>query len=186
MNHLGTQIIHTGRLLLRPYRRGDEYQMYRNFLGDSRVTEYVSWETYPSAEAARELLQLHLFSYRQNPRGYYEWAIVRNGEIIGSADAFDIREETESCEVGCTVGSRFWGAGFAEEALRAVIYFLFEEVGFRRISASCGAENTSARMLLENVGMRCEGRFRRAVRYRSGEEDDLLHYAVLREDLYGQ
>ena len=105
--------------------------------------------------------------------------------IIGSADAFDIREETESCEVGCTVGSRFWGAGFAEEALRAVIYFLFEEVGFRRISASCGAENTSARMLLENVGMRCEGRFRRAVRYRSGEEDDLLHYAVLREDLYG-
>ena len=113
MNHLGTQIIHTGRLLLRPYRRGDEYQMYRNFLGDSRVTEYVSWETYPSAEAARELLQLHLLSYRQNPRGYYEWAIVRNGEIIGSADAFDIREETESCEVGCTVGSRFWGAGFA-------------------------------------------------------------------------
>ena len=159
--------------------------MYRNFLGDSRVTEYVSWETYPSAEAAKELLQLHLLSYRQNPRGYYEWAIVRNGEIIGSADAFDIREETESCEVGCTVGSRFWGAGFAEEALRAVIYFLFEEVGFRRISASCGAENTSARMLLENVGMRCEGRFRRAVRYRSGEEDDLLHYAVLREDLYG-
>lgn len=186
MNHLGTQYIRTEHLLLRPFRPGDGKPMYYNFLGDPRVTEYVSWDTYRSAAMAEELLKLHLLNYQRNPRTYYEWAVQLDGELIGAADAFHIREETESCEIGCTIGSRFWGHGFAEEALSAVLFFLFEEVGFRRISASCSSENAAARMLLENLGMRLEGRFRQAVRYRDGAYDDLLYYAVLREELYGQ
>ena len=186
MNHLGTQYIRTERLLLRPFRAGDGEQMYHNFLGDPGVTEYVSWDTYRDAATAEKLLRLHLLNYRRNPRTYYEWAVQLDDRIIGAADAFQIREDTESCEIGCTIGSRFWGKGFAQEALSAVLFFLVEEVGFRRISASCGSENTSARMLLENLGMRLEGRFRQAVRYRDGSYDDLLYYAVLREELYGQ
>lgn len=185
MNHLGTQLIYTDRLRLRPYRRGDEYQMYRNFLGDPLVTRYVTWETYQNAGVARELLHLHLFQYERNPRKYYEWAIEADGELIGSVDAFDIKEEIGACEIGCVVGSEYWGRGIATEALSAVIFFLFEEVGFHRISATHHEENIAAGIILENVGMRREGRLRSAVRNKDGTLSDLICYAVLREDLYG-
>lgn len=186
MVHLGTQLIYTDRLVLRPYRKGDEYQMYRNFLGDPAVTQYVSWETYQSVSVARELLELHLYNYRFDPFHYYEWAVEFEGEIVGSVDAFDIQDDIRSCEIGCTIGSRYWGRGIATEAIGAIIYYLFEEVGFRRISASHYAENTSAALLLLNAGMQREGRLRGAARRSDGTFDDLICYGVLREDMRTQ
>ncbi len=184
MNHLGTRLIYTDRLKLRPYRRGDEYQMYRNFLGDPLVTRYVTWETYQSVGVTRELLQLHLLQYERNPHRYYEWAIEADGALIGSVDAFHIEESVRACEIGCVVGSAYWGRGIATEAIQAVIFFLFEEVGFHRISATYHAENTAAGIILQNAGMQYEGRFRSAVRNKDGTMSDLICCAVLREDLY--
>ena len=66
-----------------------------------------------------------------------------------------------------------------------MIFFLFEEVGFHRISATHHEENIAAGIILENVGMRREGRLRSAVRNKDGTLSDLICYAVLREDLYG-
>ena len=183
MNHLGTQLIYTGRFRLRPYRKGDEYQMYHNFLGDPLVTRYVTWETYQNIDVARQLLYLHLFHYQKQPRTYYEWAIEAGGELIGSVDAFNIQEDICACEIGCVVGSKYWGRGIATEALSAVIFFLFEEVGFHRVCATHHEKNTAAGIILENVGMRREGRLRSAVKNKDGTFGDLICYGVLKEDL---
>ncbi len=183
MNHLGTQFIFTERLILRPFRRGDEYQMYRNFLSDPLVTKYTSWETYQNVDVARALLELHLINYARNPLTYYEWAVERNGEIIGSVDAFHIRDDTESCEVGCSIGSPYWSNGYASEALWTIICFLFEEVGFYRISASHHEKNEAAARLLKNIGVRYEGRLRGAFKNRDGTFSDVLTYGILRDDI---
>ena len=56
MTHAGTEILETGRLLLRPFRLEDAEAMYRNWASDKDVTKYLTWPVHASPEASAEVL----------------------------------------------------------------------------------------------------------------------------------
>ena len=43
MNHCGTRILETPRLLLRPLTMDDAQMMYDNWASDPAVTKYLRW-----------------------------------------------------------------------------------------------------------------------------------------------
>lgn len=46
LNHVGTQIIETPRLILRRFQIDDAEQMYNNWASDTLVTKYLSWSAH--------------------------------------------------------------------------------------------------------------------------------------------
>ncbi len=48
MNHLGTKILETDRLVLRPFKETDVEDMYYNWASSDQVTRYLTWPTHTS------------------------------------------------------------------------------------------------------------------------------------------
>ena len=62
-----------------------------------------------------------------------------------------------------------------------MVDFEFRELGLRRISAWCIAENTASARVLERLGFRQEGRLRQN-QYFKGQWWDTMLYAILAEE----
>ena len=57
MRHLGARVLHTPRLILRPFREEDAEAMFRNWASDPQVTKFLTWPTHPNVEVSRGVLK---------------------------------------------------------------------------------------------------------------------------------
>jgi aminoglycoside 6'-N-acetyltransferase len=73
------------------------------------------------------------------------------------------------------------GEGYATEAIRLLVEYLFAGYPVERVAAFTDHGNRPAQRVLEKVGFRREGILRRAM-FRDGQWQDVAVYGVLRED----
>ena len=135
MNHLGTKILKTDRLLLRPFQLTDAEAMYRNWASDPDVTRFLTWPTHTSPEVSAKVLADWVGQYGKPE--YYQWAIVpvTIGGPIGSIAVAGYDSRLGQPEIGYCIGKKWWRQGYTSEALNRVIDFLFDEAGAVRIAA---------------------------------------------------
>jgi [ribosomal protein S5]-alanine N-acetyltransferase len=69
--------------------------------------------------------------------------------------------EGRDCEISYQFHTRFWGQGFAREAVGAVMRHALDDAGRHRIVAVAQAANTASRRLLDALGLVEIGRVRR-------------------------
>ena len=180
--HKGTQTIETPRLILRRFEPYDAPAMYRNWASDPEVTKYLTWPTHSNEQITACVVQNWVDDYRQP--NFYQWAIIlkENGpEPIGSISGHEVNDLIERIEIGYCMGKRWWGKGIMAEALGAVIWYLFEIVGFNRIQARHDPNNPASGVVMRKCGMRYEGTFRQADRNNQGI-CDVAWYGILRSD----
>lgn len=63
-------------------------------------------------------------------------------------------------ELGYSIHPRFWGNGYASEAVRRVVDLAFGELGAHRVQATCWVKNPRSAGVLKNAGLRKEGTLR--------------------------
>ena len=128
MNQLGSKILETPRLRLRPFRASDAEQAFANWMSDSAVTRFLTWEPHSDLSFTRELLALWE-EEAQSPETYH-WAIVwkENGEVAGDISVVAADMRSESAAVGYCLSRALWGKGVMTEALFRVVEYLFGEV----------------------------------------------------------
>src|SRR4029078_11209750 len=78
------------------------------------------------------------------------------------------------------------GHGYATEAVRELIRLCFEDLGLRRVTANCFADNGASARLMQRVGMRLEIHTLRESLHRSGEWLDGMGYALLADEWAGR
>lgn len=181
MRNLGTERIITNRLELRRFEETDVEAVYKNYGSDPKVNEYISFAPCAEMDSCRQFIEMHLIQY-ESDLSFYGWAITLDNQVIGSIGLFDVDENTEQCELGYSVGSRWWGNGYATEAASAVLDFAFNKVGIHRIYASHHIDNTASGKVLTKIGMQYEGTMRDGQRNFDGSFSDLKLYAKLVTD----
>ena len=181
MNKLGTKRMETDRLILRKYVIEDAEDMYNNWASDPEVTKFLTWPTHPSVDITRMLLQDWIPKYEDG--GYFNWVIElkENGRAIGNISVVRLKEEIEAAEIGYCMSRAYWGQGIMPEALRAVMDFLFDEVGLNRVAAYHDANNPKSGRVMDKAGMKFEGVLRQARRNNLGICDEVW-YAAIKED----
>ena len=114
---------------------------------------------------------------------FYQWAIVPKdiNEPIGSISVVSTNEKTQMAEIGYCIGRSWWNQGITSEALRAVIDFMFDQVGANRIQAKHDVNNPHSGMVMKKCGMKYEGTMRSAGVNNQGL-CDLRIYALLKSD----
>ncbi|MDF2543652.1 MAG: N-acetyltransferase [Herbinix sp.] len=182
MQHKGTKTIEMVRLKLRKFEMSDSQDMFQNWANDPEVCRYLSWAPYGSLTAVQLKMKEWVEDYYSDT---YRWAIELNStrQVIGSISIFGADDKKQACEVGYCIGTAWWGQGIMTEALRAVLHYMFYEVGFHRIQAVHDSRNVASGRVMQKVGMQYEGILRHATISRDGIYVDYVVYAKLSTDL---
>lgn len=162
MNHCGTKSIETERLLLRAIRESDADAVFKNWTSDEKVTEFLCWKTHTDISETEQVIK-EIVEQSNNP-DFYHWVIVLKeiGEPIGTIHVLAQNEKVGMAHIAYTIGSKWWHKGITTEALRAIIPFLFNEVGFNRIEARYDPDNQHSGSVMKKCGFKYEGTLRQA------------------------
>lgn len=177
LKHKGTVTIETPRLILRQARIEDAEPMFRNWANDSDVTKYLTWPPHGNVEVTKKVLANWVESYKEDD--YYQWMIVPKelGEPIGSIMAAS-HGRAESAHIGYCIGKLWWYQGIMSETLKAVMDFLFDEVGYHRVESLHDPNNPNSGAVMRKCGMKYEGTLRQADRNNQGI-CDACYYGLL-------
>ncbi len=113
--------------------------------------------------------------------GAIRWIVNSNGTRIGEVHVICNWEETSEWEIGWYLLPEHWGNGFATEAVKAVIQYVFADFKINRLAAFLNTENERSMALAGRVGMEREGRLRE-VKYIKGVYYDEFVYSILRRN----
>ena len=87
----------------------------------------------------------------------------QTGELAGLAEFYGLRDDLHKISVGYRLRERFWGRGFATEAARLMVGYLYGETDIEIITASTMVENEASARVLEKADF---------IRTARGVEDD--------------
>ncbi len=181
MEHKGTKTIETERLILRRFNKNDAEAMFKNWEGDSKVTEFLRWSTATDISEAEQVLLEWTQGYEK--LDFYQWAIVLKeiDEPIGTISVVEKNESLNIVHIGYCIGSKWWNQGFTSEAFQAIIPFFFDEVGVNRIESQHDPNNPSSGKVMQKCGLRYEGTLRQADWNNKGIVDACM-YSLLKSE----
>lgn len=183
MNYIKFRDIETDRLILRKFRESDA-EAFFNYRPDPRVALYQGegWDDY-KFEQAIEFVKEQSNSQPGIPDTWFQIAIELKGTgaLIGDCAIHTLPQDINQVEIGFTLNPVYQGKGFAAEAVRCLLDYIFNTIDRHRAIAVVDVRNTSSIKLLEKVGMRREGHFIKNAWYR-GEYTDEYLYALLKEE----
>jgi [ribosomal protein S5]-alanine N-acetyltransferase len=158
MQHLGTTLIETDRLVLRRFTMDDAAAVYRNWASDAEVTRYLTWPTHSCVEDSSSILREWVEQYQDF--GFYQWAITLKelgDEPVGSIAVVHKDDKIGMVHIGYCIGKKWWHQGITSEALAALIRFFFTEVAVSRIESRHDPRNANSGRVMLSCGMKCEG-----------------------------
>jgi len=181
MEHKGSILIETSRLILRKFEEKDVRNVFDNITSDDSVTRFMTWPTHKNIETTEKLVHWWLSQYADE--SFYRWAIVlkETGEPIGVITVVHMDERVENFEIGYYLGSKWWNRGFTTEAVKSIIHFLFNEVRVGRIEACPNVINKESCRVLEKCGFIFEGILRKALWDNNGICDKAM-YSIISDD----
>lgn len=182
MKHLGTKVLETERLILRPFTINDAEKMYENWASDDEVTKYLTWPTHENVAGTKGILETWIAKYKESD--FYLWAITLKAygdDPIGSISVVWQEDDVEVVGIGYCLGQKWWKQGIMSEALNELIRFFFEEVGVNRIESHFDTNNPNSGKVMQKCGMKYEGTLREADLNNQGRCDKVM-YAILASD----
>jgi N-acetyltransferase len=112
-----------------------------------------------------------------------QFAVLREGRIVGSTSYLSLAPEHRRLEIGNTwMHPSAWSTGANVEAKYMLLRHAFETVGCRRVEFKTDAQNKRARAALAALPARFEGIHRKHMIVRGGERRDSAWYAVIDDE----
>lgn len=164
--------LETARLIIDPLRETDREDYFYNISHDRNVLETFI------CQYCETLEEFDFSRYLQNP-SLFAIHLKETGRLIGIVLYFD--ESDGACEIGYGLGSAHWGLGYATEAVRRFLEFLFCDKGFHTVNASFFTGNDASRRVMEKCGMTFSRFSEKELEY-LGVERDLIYYSVTRDE----
>ena len=182
LKHTGTIRLETNRLNLRLFALDDTEAMFRNWASDDEVTKFLSWPTHSNISITEKIVLGWIDAYNEDD--FYHWAIElkNSGEVVGGITVVNKSDQNERCEIGYCIGKDFWGQGITTEALKRVMDFLFNEVGYHRIEALYDTANAASGRVMEKAGMKYEGIRYGYMKNKNGKFVDCETYAKVKAE----
>ena len=178
---LTTEVVHTERLVLRPYRPDDADAVFRA----CRDAETQRWLLALPDPYTREAAED--FVTRTSPRGRAEGrdlscAIEADGELVGSCGLHHLDDGRRlGPEVGYWVAPWARRRGYATEAARALADWALQR-GAQRVHLLADVRNGTSQAVAERAGFVREGVVRSCLSYRDGTRADAVLFGRLPGD----
>jgi RimJ/RimL family protein N-acetyltransferase len=142
-------MIETERLILRPWREADRLPFWRT-AQDAEVMRFLLPANRKDANAAVDRMM-----FLQKRRGHCFWAVERQADrrFIGYCGILPPRGPAFEYEIGWRFARDAWGQGYAAEAARASLNWVWENLRTDSVVAFTVPANTRSWTLMERIGM---------------------------------
>ena len=143
-------VLETERLVLRAPRLEDA-KAVAQLANDRRIAENTARIPHPYAlvDAEKFIASINRVD------GEIAFLITREKIVLGAVGI--AMTEREPPEIGYWLGVKFWGHGYATEAVRAVIDHAFEDLDCEALAAGARVTNPASRRVLEKCGFQWTG-----------------------------
>jgi RimJ/RimL family protein N-acetyltransferase len=173
-------ILKTERLILKTLSDEDADKLFE-YRSDPEVYRYQTWKPKTLGEA-KDFIKKYTQEF--NIEGtWFQLGIYEKERLllIGDLGLHFLEPGNSQVEIGFTISKGYQRKGYGQEATKSVIGYLFKEMKKHRIVASVDPRNSASMALLENVGMRKEGHFKKSIWIDNQWVDDVI-YAILEEE----
>ena len=173
----------TERLVLRPFRRGDEAAVlaYRQ---RADVCRYIPADPMTEAGAASFVTDRMNASRIAADGDRMVFAVDLDGQVIGDVLVRVGQLSDRQAELGWVFNPEFHGQGYATEAARDLIALAFGPLRMHRVWAQLDPRNEASARVCERLGMRYEAHLRQDM-WLKGEWTDSVIYAILESEWRG-
>lgn len=183
MKELKTEPLESDRLILRKFLLEDADGMYNNWATDPESCKFLTWSVHKDVEETKRVIQSWIKEYDDESLNWVV-EIKDTHEIIGSICALSISKRNETVELGYCYGSKYWGKGYATEALRMVIEYLLTECGFYLVEADHISGNPASGRVMQKAGMHKDAVLRdRVINNFTKERNDEIIYSITKNEL---
>ena len=171
--------IETNRMILRPIAIED-CELVFNYRSDKEANLYQSWIPNSIVEVrsfiSKNPTQINI------PDTWFQLVIIRkqDNQVIGDIGLHFLNDNHQA-EIGITLSKHSQNQGYATEALRSVLSYLFSDLKKHRIIASIDPNNVSSMRLMNRLGFRNEAHFRESYFHNGKWADDVI-FAMLRSE----
>lgn len=172
------------RVTLREFAETD-FKAVHAYLRDPEAVRSSTYGPHTEAET-REYIRMCIRFRRENPRMYYDFAVVRQSDdrLMGTCGVYIRDPQKGHADIGYIYSKEFWGQGYATEAARAVVAFAFSQLEMTRVSATCFSTNPASARVLQKIGMTRRGESKNVV-WRNGKwtgKNDMIYYAITKKE----
>lgn len=181
LNHVGTRIIETERMILRRFEYSDNLSMRKNWISNEKIQSLYSEPVYTTEEKVKELLDKYIGSYREDD--YYRWAIIdkKSKECIGQIAYFLVDSKNHFAEIEYCIGEDYQCKGLATEATKAVIAYGFDQMNLHKVQICTKTTNSASKRVIEKCGLTYEGTLRDYF-YTDGQYVGRLFFSILKNE----
>lgn len=109
------------------------------------------WTSHNDVNKTLEWLQFEIEQLEKDD--WYRWVFIEkeSGKLIGTGLIY-YDEEVLNFEIGYNLGKKFWGRGYATEAMNEVIRFAREELQLKEIISRHAKPNLASEKVLKKLG----------------------------------
>ncbi len=155
MTTTASKVVATGRLVRLREKRVEDVQQDYEWRRDPELAAYDAAQPLSmSYDAFVSTVRAELESPASHRRSY---AIeeMDEGKHIGNVMYYGYDPEAREAELGVTIGDRaYWSQGYGSDAIRAVLGYLFQELGLRRVYLHTLTWNDRAQHAFSRAGFR--------------------------------
>lgn len=174
--------LYTDRLVLRFPKNRDAADLFE-FCRDPSSSLFAPWSPHKNIQASKSYIKFVRKNRRNNSEINFFIELKDSGKVVGTCAFVRVDSEQKCAEIGYCLSAAYRRRGIGAEAVRRMVVFGFESLGFNRIEARVVTENAASLRLLEHVGFTNEGRLRDAATLK-GKVYDLYIFGITRKDYF--
>lgn len=170
------------RVVLRRFRPDDLPALvaYRSV---PEVSRFQGWSAPYYPAEGKDLITHMINRHPDTPGEWFQFAVAlrSSGKLIGECGSKTLATDSQQAEFGYTLAPAHQGRGYATEAARTLLGYLFDARGKHRVIAYCDPRNAASERVMRRLGMRREGHMIEST-WLKGEWTDDLVYALLERE----
>lgn len=124
-------MLETERLILRKIDAERDFDAWARHMSDERTVKYIGGKVLDRSLAWRQMASV-IGHWEIRGYGFFSVESKATGEWIGRVGPW-YPEGWPEPEIGWTIGRDYWGKGYATEAARAALRYVFDELGWKRV-----------------------------------------------------
>jgi [ribosomal protein S5]-alanine N-acetyltransferase len=171
----------TPRLKIRNLRESDldAFHLYRS---NPEIARYQGFDIFDRKQA-KIFLEAHSNNLRIKPGEWVQYGIENfdTCQLVGDCALYLQMADSRIAEIGITISHLHQRKGYAKEAMRGLINYLFREKGIHRIVETVDAENTASIQMLKSLSFRQEAHFIESIFFK-GRWGSEYQYAILKKE----
>lgn len=175
---MSSNLLITERLILRQFAPEDTQSCFECWGNDEITGKYFPFLPVASITDMEQMITMYTGNESM-------WAIVEKStdSVIGQVSINVQYESLKIGELAYLLGSKWWGKGYAAEAVTAILEFMFTLKDMHLIEAKYNESNLPSANLLKKLGFHYDGtlRDRRIDKY-TGERNALVICSLLKTE----